>query len=465
VPTQPKFGGGATYSILHPVVLIAMIVAIGLIVVLPRRTIIVPILLSVFLVPLGQQFYVAGVHLFVLRLIVLAGLVRAMVSRDTSRKSALGGGWNSIDTAFSLSMGIQTIAVLILNPEWQAVVNQAGFVWDCFGGYFLLRSLILDESDIQRAVKCLAALAVVLGAAMVIEQFTHTNVFGLLGGVTDLTELRGGKIRSRAVFQHPLTAGAFGATLLPLLLLLWKNAGAKLFAACGIVGATLMTLLTNTSSALVTYAAGCAALTLWPLRRKMRRFRLGLLAVLVALQLAMKAPVWFLIGRIDLTGSSSSFHRAELVDLFIRRFWDWWLIGVKDTSTWGWDMWDVQNQYVSVGEAGGLGAFVFFILVIYRSFGRLGDARKCVDDKDRQWVLWFLGSALFAHLVSFLGVNYFDQSRIVWYTLLAMISAYTSSILQGPKALIAEPEEAAATSPWSALEFPAADSVTSDFFQ
>jgi len=464
VPT-PKFGGGASDSVLHPIVLIAMIVAIALIIALPRRNVLIPVLLAAFLIPLGQQFYAAGVHLFVLRLIVLAGLARAVASRDPSSKYALAGGWNSIDTAFSLSMGTQAISVLILNPDAQAVVNQFGFVWDCFGGYFLLRLLIRNESDIRSAVKCFAVLVVVLAIGMAIERSTLTNVFGLLGGVTDKVEIRDGKIRARSVFQHPLTAGAFAATVIPLFILLWRNERAKLFAACGIAGATLMTILTNTSSSLMTYAAACAALTLWPLRKNMRKLRIYLVASLVALHLAMKAPVWFLIARIDLTGSSSSYHRAELVDQFIRHFWDWWLVGVNTTVGWGWDMWDVQNQYVSVGEAGGLVAFVFFILITSRSFGRLGDARKRVDDKNQQWFIWFLGSALFAHLVSFFGVNYFDQSRLAWYALLAMISAYTSSIMQSPKVLTTESEEAAETSPWSLLELPAKASISSEFFR
>ena len=37
--------------------------------------------------------------------------------------------------------------------------------------------------------------------------------------------------------------------------------------------------------------------------------------------------------------------------------------------------------------------------------------------------MWALGSALFAHVVSFFGISYFDQTIVAWYALLAMISA------------------------------------------
>jgi hypothetical protein len=163
----------------------------------------------------------------------------------------------------------------------------------------------------------------------------------------------------------------------------------------------------------------------------MRRVRWGIVFGLIALQLVMKAPVWFAIAHIDLVGGSSSWHRAALVDQFIRHFSDWWLLGIRETASWGWDMWDTQNQYVSVGQSGGLIAFILFIAVISRSFGKLGDARKVVaGDREREWFLWFLGAALFAHVVAFFGVNYFDQTRVAWFISLAMISAATAPILQ-----------------------------------
>ncbi len=167
------------------------------------------------------------------------------------------------------------------------------------------------------------------------------------------------------------------------------------------------------------------------MRKRMRTVRWVLVISLVSLHMVMKAPVWFLLAHIDLTGSSSGYHRAELVDQCIRHFWDWWLIGTKDAGTWAWDMWDSQNQYVQVAETGGLAALVFFIVMIKRMYASLGNARKLVQDaKKQQWTLWLLGCALFAHLASFFGINYFDQARVNWFILIAAVSAFTAPILQ-----------------------------------
>jgi hypothetical protein len=115
-----------------------------------------------------------------------------------------------------------------------------------------------------------------------------------------------------------------------------------------------------------------------------------------------------------------------LVDGCIRHFSDWWLIGVKDYDTWGWDMWDLCNQYVAYAFTGGLATLIFFILIISRSFGKIGVARRAAAGlKPQEWMLWCLGAALLAHVVGYFGIGYFDQMQFSWYALLAMISAAT----------------------------------------
>jgi hypothetical protein len=422
----PRFGGGIGETVLHPFVLVLMLLAIVLFFVLPRKYVIVPVMVTTFLIPVGQQIVIGGAHLFIARILILVAFIRAVTSKP---KSMYAGGWNSIDTAFTCYVVITTAATLIMYQDGAALLNQIGYLWDFLLAYLLLRSLIRDEKDSFLTIRCFAVLMVLLAAAMVYEQMKLVNVFGLLGGVNAVPEVREGKIRSQAVFQHALTAGTFAAAAIPLFVLLWKNGKAKMLAVVAIGAATVMTITTQTSTSLLTYLASIGAVLLWPIRKKMRIVRVGLLGGLVALQLVMKAPVWFLIARVDLTGSSSSYHRAELIDQFVKHFSSWWLIGTKDAATWGWDMWDAQNMYVSVGEAGGLAAFICYILVISRCFGRLGTARKHAKNKNQEWLTWLLGSALFANVVAFFGVNYFDQSRIAWFALVSMICACTLPLL------------------------------------
>ncbi len=124
----------------------------------------------------------------------------------------------------------------------------------------------------------------------------------------------------------------------------------------------------------------------------------------------------------------------------VRHFWDWWLIGVKSTQNWGWDLWDQADQFVAEAETGGLATLICFILLVSRSFGRIGSARKLVeDDPKKQWLLWLLGAALFSHVVSFFGISFNDQSEYAWFALIAMIVAATAPILQAQVSVASEP--------------------------
>jgi len=246
-------------------------------------------------------------------------------------------------------------------------------------------------------------------------------------------ELRDGLVRAQAAFSHPLLAGTFGATLVPLFLLYWHQGKSKIVAVIGVIGATIMTVCAASSTPFLAYAAGIGAVCFWPFRKYMRMFRWGILLAIVTLNVVMKAPVWFLISHISLFGSSSSDHRAYLIDVFIRHFGDWWLVGTNAAGAWGWDMWDTSNQYVAEGESGGLIVFICFLAMISICFSRIGKARKAVEgDLKKEWYFWFLGAALFTHCVGFFGISYFDQTRMSLFAIFAMILAGTAPALAAP---------------------------------
>ncbi len=435
-PENFKFGGGLAETMLHPAVLVALIVAALLIFFLPRKFVIVPVLLMSFLVPLGQQVVFSGLHILVLRIVIFVALIRIFFSMIFSPPRGFAGGLSSVDKVFLLWAFLHVVTFMLLfSFQMPAVVNQFGYVWDVVGGFLVLRLLIRDEDDIERVLRTFAYIAAILAICMVNEHLRMQNVFGFLGGTPIVPETRDGLVRAQAAFSHPLLAGTFGATLLPLFFLLWHSGKSKAVAAVGILSSTIMTICAASSTPVLAYMAGIGAVCFWPLRKQMRLFRWGIVFALVALQLVMKAPVWYVISHIQLMGSSSSSHRAELVDSFIRHFSDWWMIGTNSNGDWGFDMWDTSNQYVGEGVGGGLATFLCFIGMIYLCFRRIGNARKAVEaNPAKEWYFWFLGSALFAHVVAFFGISYFDQTRMAWYTLLVMIVVATAPVLASTEA-------------------------------
>jgi hypothetical protein len=238
---------------------------------------------------------------------------------------------------------------------------------------------------------------------MLIEQATHINVFGYLGGRVGIT-IRDGKLRSEGVMGC-LYAGAFAGASIPLFLWLWTGGKSRIAALAGLVGATTMVFTSNSSTSLLAIGGSFLGLAFWPLRKRMRAIRWGFSLTLVALHMIMHGPVWSLIARIDLTGSSSGYHRYYLVDNCIRHFSDWWLLGYKYYNDWG---------------------LVFYIAIFSRSFGAIGKARKQVNDNRREeWLLWCLGADLFANVVAHFGINYMAQLMMTLFPLLACISVAT----------------------------------------
>jgi hypothetical protein len=425
-PGFAAFGGGATDSVLHPAVVVSVIVVAALTFLLPRKYVIVPLLLGILATPGGQNLYIGGVHLYVYRILILVGWARLLLLRPSLGKF-LPGGFSTIDKLFLVWAIYRALAVVVLFAQAGAVVNQAAFLLDALGGYFLFRFFIRDEKDVKRVVVVYAAVAAVAAVVMLVELKTGQNVLGLLGGIRLVSEIRNGRIRAQGVFEHSIIAGSFGAAAFPLFLWLWKRGKARLAAVIGAVSSTVMVFASASSTPVAAWCGSILVVCFWPFRNNMRVVRWGIVFGLVALQLVMKAPIWYLMARIDFAGGSSGWNRAYLIDMFTRHVRDWWLIGTHDNANWGWDMWDQCNQYVSEGETGGLVALGCFIAMIVICFKRIGKARKAVEgNHKKEWAFWFLGAAMFAQVMAFMGVNYFDQARFGWYVMLASIPMATT---------------------------------------
>ncbi len=406
-PANQRVGGGASGTNLDPVIAIALLVGILLVLFLPRKRVVLPLILIAMLGPFGQQLYVAGFHFYVGRTLIMFGWVRILFARMTSPKEEIAsGGFNEIDKIFVLWALFRAAATIIEFMEFSAVTNQVAFLLDALGGYFLFRYLIRDTEDALRTAKAFTIFVIVVSMTMLNEKIRNLNVFGYVGGRLE-PFIRDGKIRSQGPFTGPIPAGTFAANL--LFLVFWaRQVGASLvLTGAGLVGVVVMVITSASSTPLLTSVAAIVAIMFWPLRKSMRAVRWGLVFSLMGLQFVMKAPFWMVINHIDLVGGNSAYHRAMLIDAFVWHFWDWWLIGVRSTASWGWDMWDQANQFAAEGENGGVITFALFILLIVRCFQRLGKARVAVSgDRGKEWAFWCLSSALFTQVVSFFGISF-----------------------------------------------------------
>jgi hypothetical protein len=434
VPENLRYGGGAGETILNPAVALVLLITGLLILFLPQRKALIPFLFTSILIPEDQVLVIAGVHFPLLRILILFGMVRIFLVKGAGEWKIFSGGMNRLDKAVIALALTSAIAGVLLFQNSQAVVYQAGSLFSAFCLYFFLRCLIRDLEDVNRVLRVLAVVVVILACIMTYERLTGgKNPYGYLGGANakyfsaDLD--RDGTIRATASFGTPIIAGVFGAITVPLFAGLWlSDRTQRGVAMLGIFSGTVITLMSNSSTPVMAYGAAVLGFALWQFRNMMRIFRWAIVISLVFLQMVMKAPVYHLITRIDISGSS--YHRYALIDQTVHHFWDWWLVGTASNASWGWDMWDTANQYVASAITGGLLTLIFFISVLVHGFKYVGRARKATADKHEALFLWALGVTLFAYTVAFFGISLWDQSVVEWNTLLAIISAVAVPILK-----------------------------------
>lgn len=438
-PENYYFGGGATETAMHPLVVIWMIIVIVLVLGLPRKRLIGPFLATALLIPMGQVLVVGGVHLFVLRFVILFGCARMIFAKLSAGGSIFRSGLNGFDAIFVFWALYHAFAFLVqFSFLSAALVNQAAGLLDVLGSYFFLRFLIQDGKDIRETISALAVIAAIIALCMLNERFHNQNVFGYLGGFRIAPEIRDGAIRAQGPFSHPILAGCFGGTLLPLFFWLWRCGNSKTLAIVGMVASTAIVFAAASSTPLMAYGAGIIAVCFWPMRRRMRIFRWAIVIVLLGLHLVMKAPVWYLIARVDLTGASSGYHRATLVDMFFKHYREWWLIGTTNNANWAFDMWDVSDTFVAEGISGGLVMFICFIVMIAMYYRKIGKAMESAKGhRKEEWYFWLFGCALTAHMFAFFGICYFDHTQVAWFALMVMINVATGLRLAQKRA--AEP--------------------------
>lgn len=410
----------ANQTTLHPLGLVAVLVLGLVMLVVPRRHAVLPMIVMACFVASAQRLVLVGFDFNLLRLMVLFGWARVVL-----RSEHRGFLWKPLDIAIVLWLLCGAAIYTILHGSMDAFINRLGWVYDAAGMYFLFRCLIRTWSDVEHLVRGIAWVSVPVAAAFVLEHFTGRNIFSIFGGVPEITVIREGRLRCQGAFSHPILAGCFWASLIPLFAGLWWRGGqSRIWSVVGLSAALIIVIMCASATPVTAVTFGLVAAAFFPLRKSMAVVRWAILASLVGLHLLMNAPVWHLISRITVVGGNTGWHRYYLIDQAIKRVGEWGLIGTKSTSHWGWGLADVTNQYVLVGVRGGLLTLILFVAVIALSFRAVGRLlAQSAPDRVCTVLTWAIGASLFVHCVNYVAVSYFGQIIIVWFMLLAIIGS------------------------------------------
>jgi hypothetical protein len=396
-----------------------------LVMVLSPRGAVLTIIAAVCYITQAQELDL-GLHFPAIRLVLLAGLVRILVRGELAQIR-----FNGIDGALVAYIIGMMVMTALRDHHKETLIYQFGFSYNALMSYFVLRALLNSEEVVRAVLTGIPWLILPFAVLILIEAATGRNGFAIFGGVDAASTMRDDHVRAEGAFRSPITAGAFGATFCLLFCGTLFGGGSRKLSIFGLAVSSVILICSRSSGPLLGLIVGLISLGCWRYREHTRAIRWGIVGTLAGLHLVMKAPVWFLLGRISDVVGGGGYHRAYLIDSFFRHFSEWALVGIQDTGGWmatrlvvnGQS--DLTNQFVSDGVDGGLLCVSLSILVLVRSFQAIGSGLKDLDDEheDRQWFLWTLGATLACNIAILFSVTYFDQMHVVWYFLLAAINA------------------------------------------
>jgi len=405
---------------LHPVGLIAVILLGIAVLVLPRRYSLVPFLVVACFIAPAQRLVVMTMDFNLLRLLILFGWARVLMSGE-----GRGFRWKKLDVLLVLWTLSGTLILTLREATLAGFVYRLGLMYDAIGLYFLFRILIRNWDDVEAILIGAAVISVPVAMIFLVERATGRNMFSFFGGVDEFTHVRNGRLRCRGPFAHPIYAGCFWAALMPLIGALWWNCRpTRWLAPIGVAASAVIILTTVSATPISAMFVACFAAALFPLRQYLGWMRWGAVLGLIGLHLAMVNPVWHLLARIQLVGGGG-WYRFKLIDEFVNRFGEWWLVGTNSYAQWwqhGFEA--VTNQYVLEAVDGGLLTLVLFIAIIVVAFQGVGQIGRSVGRRRfRQVTAWAVGASLVVHCSSFISVAYFGQLIVVWYMALSIVGS------------------------------------------
>lgn len=392
----------------------------------PRKWAPIPLLASCLYMPIAQGLELGPVSLPGYRIVLAVGLVRVILRREN-----LVGGINTIDKLI-LAWGIWMVFASFFHEKIPGAgpVYALGFVLNVALVYFLTRVWCSDLSALSNVFRMVAWLLVPVALSMVAEHVFQKNFFGILAGTTEGVYFRSGQIRAQGPFAHPILAGTVGAVSFPLMVAIWRQY--RISATVGMIASIAMVLASTSSGPLMSLVMGAGAMILWLYRPWLRAVRWTFVGLYVVADIVMSRPAYYLISKIDLTGSSTGWHRSRLIQVAIEKFSTWWLFGTDYTGNWmgqtvdeAGRSADITNYYIWIGTIGGFPAMLLLIAVMWCAFIWVGRSVKHAERSanGNPFMIWCLGAGLFAHAVTSVSVSYTDQSMMFFWLNVGAISS------------------------------------------
>ena len=391
---------------------VALLAALTL--VISHKYFLLPYIIAACFVPADQRIIIMGLDFTVLRILIIAGVLRILIHREQVYIK-----WNNFDRLVLVWAICGSLIYILQWADIRSIINRCGHLFDVLGLYWLFRQRIRSWNDVRFVFKLLAFSAIILAPLIALEWATGRNPFVVLGKV--VTVVRQGRYRCQGAFPHSIILGLFWATLIPVFIgfakternnhLYWAAIAAGIFIICA----------TASSTPLATLIEVLLLMALFRYRMLGRYIVYSICGMTIVLHMIMKAPVWHLVARINIVGGSTGWHRYHLIDKAISNFGEWALLGTVDTRHWGRGLADVTNQYILEGIRGGFITLILFVLLLIMAVKVTCRYSIYSGSSKQRWLGWCICVSVLSHCLSFLSVAYFGQIMMLLYLTFALV--------------------------------------------
>lgn len=420
---------------MNPIALIFFLLCALAVIAVPRKWAPAALLVGCTYIPLSQGIEIASLSLPIYRMLLIVGVFRVIIKGER-----LHGGINLIDKLLIAWSCWTVFASLFHESDRYDFITASGSVFNVTLIYFLTRVWTQDLNEIREVILVVAFLLVPIAVEMLMEKATGRNIFAVFGGVSETVGMREGKLRAQGPFLHAILAGTVGAACVPLFIGIFSKS--KIVALLGASAGIFITFASASSGPVITLLAGLGAVMLWHFKQHLGRLRIAGVITYLILMVVMSRPPYYLIGEIDLSGGSTGWHRAELIDCALTHLSEWWIFGTDYTKQWMPLMGgstdpnhtDITNYYIGFGINAGLLAVLLVLGALVVAFHWVGRVVTLTlnANPEQSFMIWCFGSSLFAHFVTGISVSYFDQSVVYYWLTVAVISSSYSVMAWEP---------------------------------
>jgi len=368
------------------------------------------------------------------RIVIAALLLRCLANP----KLRQGFKWCALDSwaAFGAIIAIAIPLLAWQIPAMKVLENRSGLLMDTFLAYLAARFCISDRASLLTAVKWVAvgfaglALVGIAESATGWQSYNRLKVYCPWRTVSEpQLNPRSGFYRAVGPFDHSIKFGAAFAMILPLVYCLryeygyWRTASYLLSA---VIAMGALSSMSSGPLMMLVFTAVCLAFE-HSKRLVKPAILFGVLSCIAVEIISNRSFYRVFVSYINPIGGSG-WHRAKLIDLAIRDFGKWWLLGFGGRDPgWGESLgmtWsDITNHYIVAGVEYGLLGVIAVCGILATAIYMLVRFHNSVNDPVLRSWYWAFGSIIVVLAISFNAILFSGQAGTLFYCILGIVGS------------------------------------------